>query len=299
MMIHRATLCGLLVGVICVSTTWAANDVLGLRKAARPLLAQERYEEAIEIYVQAGEQAEDDKLQAHCYLKASEIVQKRLDDTDRAMELAGRIRDPQRRASQELILLSNAERYDQVVERLGEAEIADWPMELHLNSYYARARAYLARDEHTEARDDLEAASRSHGNKGRLARACYELGQLYEGEPFEDMDKAMEAYKRGVEATQATYASRNNCFLRRGSILLDRGEAEKVLASFDEVDYPGLSSDYWRYRFYLLHARTHRELDNLGQAAQLLTKILRLPDVHDGGKAHAEAQIEELMSAME
>jgi len=206
---------------------------------------------------------------------------------------------PERAASHELQILAEADRFEAVVERFSDADIPEWPHDRQGISYRSRATAYLELDMHEQARDDLETASRLPGQRPHLmVWLCHRLGRLYE-EAFDDRDKALEAYTRGIEATRATYAYRNRCFLGRARILMERGEAEAVLASFEEVDYAGLSSDYWRSAFYTQHARVHRQLGNAGQAAQTLTRILRLPEVGEGQKENVRQQIAEIVEQMQ
>ena len=293
-----AVLIGLLGGASVATANEFLRQMRALRRDSRELISQERYEEAITLYVEAGRQTDDPRLQAHCMGKAAEIVMARLDDVPRALTLARAIEDEQRAASRELQVLVEAEHFEAAVDRFGDVDISKWPDDRQGISYKSRAIAYLELDMHEQARDELETVSRLPGQRPHLmVWVCYRLGKLYE-EAFDDRDNALAAYTRGVEATRATYAWRNRCFLGRARILLERDEAQSVLASFEEVDYAGLSSDYWRGAFYVQHAKVHEQLGNFGQAAQVLTKALRLPDKSEGFRELIRERIERLVSEM-
>lgn len=281
----------------------AASPCLGadlrmtLRKNAQPLLAQQRYEEAIQLYVDAAAAQTDDALQAHCLDEAGQIALNQLKDADRALQLAQQVRDPQRQASQALLILTQAKRYQQAIDRAGEADLSQWPVDIRMESQAARGQAYLNLGEHDKAAADLEAASLGTGAGARLTQACFLLGQLYESH-YKDQDKAMAAYRRGIEATKASYASRNRCFLRYQELSLDRGQVDEVLAAFAAIDAAKLPSDYWRGEFFLLHARALTLKGQTGQAATLLTAVIRLPEAASAHKAAAQARLAELTAGM-
>jgi tetratricopeptide (TPR) repeat protein len=290
----RVLMCVLLVAVVSIAQS---RDVrIALRQTARPLLEQKRYEEAVKLYTDAAAKQTDDALQAHCLVEASRIVQDQLQDTDRALQLAGQIRDPQRAAGRELVVLVRGKQYARAVERFGQTDMTAWPADLKMDCFAARGEALLEQKQSELAMADLDVASQSVGDPGRRVWACYQLGQLRE--KAGDMPGAVAAYQRGMDVTTATYAWRNRCFLRFQELRLERGEVDPALADLAAVDVAKLPGDYWRGEFLLLHARAHTLKNQNGQAVQLYSAVLRLPEAIKAHKTAAEARIAELTGAM-
>lgn len=286
--------------LLALSTSVATADSrqkLNLRKQTRELVSQERYDEAVKLYTEAATKAtEDDEMQAHCLGEAAELTLGRLKDADKALELASQIRDEQRKAALRLQLLEDSNQYAKVVEEFADADVSAWPMEVQMQSYASRARAFMETGKADKGAADLEKGVKIVGHTATRMWMCYELGSYYE--KAGEKDKAMETYAYAISVTPAYYSYRNRCFLSYSQMLIDKGELQKAMELFKDIDYDKFSNDYWRGSFYLLEADVQAKQGNQGQAAMILTKVLRLPDVNTHHKAEAEKQLAAISSQM-
>lgn len=284
--------------VVMASPVWAeTREELALRNKALPLLKQKQYEDAIKIYTDAAAHArDDDALQAHSLTFAAQYTQDYLKDDEAALKLASQIRDQARASSLRLVLLSEAKRYEQAISEFADTDISVWPVDVQVDSYYARAIAHIELGNADKAEPDLDAGSQTPGNTPRRLWLCYQLGEFHKAR--KNMDKASEAYQRGLAITTANYAWRNRCFIAYTSYLLESGDAEKALEQYKTIDYDKLPSDYYRGEFYLLQAEIQSKLGNNGHAASLWTKVLRLPDGIKAHKATAEKKLQGVATNM-
>lgn len=286
--------------LLAVSTSVAMADnreKLALRKETRELVSQKRFDEAVKLYTDAADRAiDDDEMQAHCLVEAAEIVLLRQKDADKALELASQVRDEQRQAALTLHLLDDSKRHDQAVQQFAEADIASWPLELQMQSYASRGRSYLETGEADKGAADLEKGYKIPGHTATRMWMCHELGSYYEKKG--DDDKAMEIYAHAINSTPAYYAYRNRCFLSHTELQVKKGDLQAALEALKGIEYDRLPNDYWRGSFYLAEANVQAKLGNQGQAATLLTKVLRLPDVVSAHKELAEKRLQEISSQM-
>lgn len=290
-------LCVVMSCVLAMPALAVTREELALRKKALPLIQQQRYDEAVKVYTDAAAQAkEDDALQAHSLTMAAQHTQRYLKNDDAALELASQIRDQTLASSLRLVLLSEAKRYDQAIKEFAPTDISAWPVEVQVDSYHARASAYLATDQADKAAADLEAGSQVPGNMPRRLWLCYQLGEYHKAR--NEMDKAAEAYQRAMSLTTANYAWRNRSFIAYTRHLLESGEAQKALDQYKTIDYDKLPNDFYRGEFYLLQAEIQAKLGNKGQAAALWTQVLRLPEGIKAHKTTAEQKLQEVASEM-
>lgn len=287
----------LLVSLAAAPALAVPREHLALRKAAHAMLTQQRYGEAVKIYTDAAVKATDnDALQAHCLTEAAEITQAKIKDNEAALKLASEIRDPALSASLRLHLLEQGGQYAKVLEEFGDTDFSKWPVDVQMQSHASRAKAYLKTDQQEKAVADLDAGRQIVGSAPVRVWLCHELGQYYETKG--DKDKAMEIYLYGTNVTQGYYAWRNRCLLSYSQLLLDRGDAKAALEALKDMDYSKLSNAYWIGSFYLLEADIQSSLGNNGQAAALLTKVIRLPGVVKIHKTIAEKRLEEISTKM-
>lgn len=293
--------CSLLVVMIVMLASNPAGadtrEVIALRQASRPMLKQERYDEAIKIYTDAATKAaDDDALQAHCLTQAAQLTQDKLKDTPAALKMAAEIRDPLLAASLRLVLLASDKQYAKVLEEFGDTDISTWPLEVQMVSHYQRAGAYIKTDQMDKAVADLEAGRKIPGRVVERLWMTDQLGEYYKQK--QEIDKALEVYAYGLGLTSANYAARNRCQLAYTTLLLEKGDTQAAWDSIKNYDFEKVSSDYWRGVVYLLQADIQAKLGNNGQAAKIWTKVIRLPEGHSGHKAAAQKHLEEISSKM-
>lgn len=284
--------CSLL--VVLLSLPAVANNQL--RKEADTLVSEGQIAEALSLYRQGAAETEDISFHIYAIEQAIELALRQLEDPALAIELAREARPPARAQALELMVLVRSQAHQSAIDRFGEVEITTWPYALRFPGFYQRGIAHLELGHTDSAIADLEAATQHVGDKGQRVRACRILGQLHEeqGKP----DQALAVYSRALEVTRANYAGRNYSFLSRSRILLERGDAQQSLDDFAAIDYAGLPSDWWRGQFYLQHAKVQEALGNLGTAATLLTRVLRLPGTSAGQQALAQERIDGIIKSM-
>lgn len=268
-----------------------------LRKKIRAFVKQKRFEEAIALYLEAAEKAENEIDKSELIKKASEIVMTGLKDYDRAMELALKIKDPGYSQSQQLALMVDNKKYKEAVEKFKDVDIETWNFDCRLKGYYDRGMAYYYLNDFENAVADLSKATETNGKVIYSGNACSVLGNIYL-QKLNDEENALIAYEKGLKLTKANYAWRCHCFLTKVSLLVKQGKLDEAAKEFDSIDYTKFASDYWRGRFYLSQGDVLMKQGSNGQAATVLTKVLQTAGTSETQKKEAQKMIDIIIGSM-
>lgn len=286
----RACLSVLLFGVAAQAQEYR----LRVMSPTRQLLREQRFEEALEGLEQAAAQAQDAEDQAYYLGEAIAIARHRLQDPERALALALRIRDPAHSKDRQMALLAADNRWEAMLERFGDTDLAAWPDTCRQQAFLTRARAWLQRKDVDRAEQDLIQAIAAPGHFSIRGRACQMLGSLTQTER-KDPNQALVYYEQALALTDASYAWRNESFLSRVMILLDQGRFDEAEQAFDAIQFRGLPSDHWRSRFYHAYATVLQRQGKFGSAATQLTHALRLSGLSDGARQQIQTRIDRLV----
>lgn len=265
-------------------------------RPATKLLSENRVEEAIAVLEEVAKQAEHPDDQAYYLKEASDIARGRLKDEARAMRLAQAIPEPMRSQSQQLVVLAGGQRWQDIISRFGDVDIGTWPETWRQAAYLARSEAWLQSGNTNRAEQDLKDAIDAYGPIVPRGRACQRLGDLYQN-TLKDPERALEAYRKGLSLTEATYAWHCETFLSMIGILKELGRYDEAVAAFKTVDYRKLN-DRWLFPYYMAHADVLRLQGSIGQAATQLTTALRLGNLSDSARKHIESELDQLISVM-
>lgn len=287
--------------LLMVSVNAAAAATLKdyqIRAKANPFMTQQRYDEAVKVYVDAAElMTDDDRMQAYCLTQAIAITLNNIKNEEAAFKLASQIRNPEFAASQRLYLLEKTKQYEKLLEAFGDTDISVWPLDIRMQSYASRAQAFIETDKRDKAEADLILASQTPGFTPVRLRVCYTLGQYYENQKH-DLDKAVGAYELGMSITPANYAWRVHCFTARALIMLGRGQGKQLIEDYKNNDLDTVSSVNTRAGLYIILADAHISQNNFGQAATILTTVLRLPGLSEGTKRTVQDKLDKLASQL-
>jgi tetratricopeptide (TPR) repeat protein len=273
------------------------DEALAVRQKAKPLIAQKRYAEAIAYYEEMAGKTADKDNNATFLKEASKITLDKLKDFDQAMLLAKKIQDPGYSKSRQLVLLQENNQVKQAIEQFGEADINSWPFNCRLESFLSRGRAYIELKNLSSAKEDLIQASEGFGSVMNKGQSCKLLGDLY-WKQLKDDEKALIAYRKGMDVTKANYSWRSDCFLNVINILLKQNKGDEARSTFESFDFDKLPNGQTKCRFYLAYADVLIEQNYNGQAATQLIKILQMGEVSVTMKKRANEKLKALIEDM-
>lgn len=283
---------------LCSGTLYSGTKPLYYyRKIVRNFIKQKKYNEALEVYKKASEEAGDNIDQALFMKHAAKIAFSYFKDFKKAINLAKSIKDKNRSQSVQLVLMVDNKLYNDAIENFKDADISKWPFEYRLESYYARGRAYFNLKNYKKAEPDLLNAVESIGQVTHRGNSCLMLGKIYL-EEFKNEKKALDIFDRALKISGGNYAWRNNCFINKIDLLLKQGKFDDAANAFDAIDFSKVSDDYWRVSFYLLRGKVLMLQGNNGQAATILTKVLRTGGISDYQKQRAQEMIDSIIGSM-
>lgn len=274
------------------------QEVLAIRGKATAYEKSKHYKEAMAVYEEGGEKTKDIDNNYLFLKNASEIAAKKLKDPDLALKIAGNIRDKGYAASQQMILLNNQKKYQEVIDKFSDKDISKWPFNCRLESYSVRANAFYKIKKFTEAISDLQEAAKSHGKVIYKGNAANLLGKIYQNE-LKDDAKAIEAYKKALKITKANYAWRCNSFLNLNNLLIKTGKAEEAIALFKDFDLKKLSNENYKIQFLFAKAKALKAGKYNGQSASTLVKIIQMGSAKKRHKKAAQVLLDELIKEME
>ncbi|HPN84457.1 MAG TPA: tetratricopeptide repeat protein [Victivallales bacterium] len=232
----------LLFGVLIFGAyTISAIDHEGLRKA-RNLEKDKRYEEAIAVYESLSEKAKDDIDDQQYLMAAVAIAKNSLKDKKKAVMLAERVKNPERRA---FVLMSLFEP-DAMITKYEDTDFMAWPDDIRAEAYKNRGNAYNSLKKYREALADFEKAFALPGGSNVVRGVSAKTsGDIYLS-VIKDEAKAEEMYRNALLTTKAGYAWRNDALLKLTDILLKNKRNKEALALYEEVDTKNIEIPNWR-----------------------------------------------------
>ncbi len=232
----------LLIGVFVLGAyTVSAIDHSGVSKA-RQLEKDKRYEEAIAVYENLGENAKNDQDDQYYMFTASEIALKSLKDQEKAFKLAERVKNPERRA----FVLMFLYKPEELVSKYKDVDFMTWPEDIRAEAYKNRGCAYNSLKKYKEALADFEKAFALPGGSLMVRGvAANTAGDIYLSN-MNDEAKAEQMYRNALSVTKAGYAWRNGSLLKLTDILLKNKKNKEALAIYEGIDTKNIEIPYWK-----------------------------------------------------
>jgi tetratricopeptide (TPR) repeat protein len=232
----------LLVGMFALSAfSISAIDHVGLAKA-RQLEKDKRYEESIAVYESLSDKATDEKDDQLYMLAAVNIARTPMNNQDKAMKLAGRVKNQERRNFVLMFLYEPKT----LIEKYKDTDFMAWPDDIRAEAYKNRGSAYNALKKYKEALADFEKAFAVPGGSNMVRGvAASTAGDIYLSN-LKDEEKAVEMYRNTMSVTKAGYAWRNDALLKLTDLLLKKKKNQEALALYEGIDTKKIEIPTWK-----------------------------------------------------
>lgn len=219
---------------------WAI-DHSGLAKA-RQLEKDKRYEEAIAVYEGLSDKAKDDKEDQQYMIAAANIARESLNNQEKALKLAERVKNPERRAFVMMFLLKP----DAIIAKYKDTDFMTWPDDIRAEAYKNRGSAYNSLKKYKDALADLEKAFAVPGGSPVIKGVAASTAGDIRLTNMKDEAKAMEMYSNALSTTKAGYAWRNDALLKLTDLLLKNMKNQEALALYEGIDTKKIEIPYWK-----------------------------------------------------
>jgi tetratricopeptide (TPR) repeat protein len=232
----------LLLGMFALSAfpIWAIDHV-GLAKA-RQLEKDKRYEESIAVYESLSDKATDEKDDQLYMLAAVNIARTSMNNKDKAIKLAERVKNQERRSFVLMFLYEPKT----LIEKYKDTDFMAWPDDIRAEAYKNRGSAYNSLKKYKEALADFEKAfaipGGSHVIKGVAASTAGDICLTN----MKDEAKAIEMYQNALSTTKAGYAWRNDTLLKLTALLLKNKKNQEALALYEGIDTKKIEIPTWK-----------------------------------------------------
>ena len=232
----------LLIGMFVLGAyTILAIDHVGLAKA-RQLEKDKRYEEAIAVYEGLSDKAKDDKEDQQYMIAAVNIARSSMNNQEKALKLAGRVKNPERKAFVMMSLLKP----DELIAKYKDTDFMTWPDDIRAEAYKNRGCAYNSLKKYKDSLADLEKAfavpGGSHVVKGVAAGTAGDICLAN----MKDEAKAEEMYLNALSTTKAGYSWRNDALLKLTDLLLKKKKNQEALALYEGIDTKKIEIPHWK-----------------------------------------------------
>ncbi len=211
-------------------------------KKARQLQKEKRYEEAIAVFETLSDKTKNDYDDQRYMLAAINIAVRFLKNNKKAIQLAERIKNPERRA----FVLMSLYKPDVVIEKYKDTDFMAWPEDVRPAAYKNRGCAYSSLKKYENALSDLEKAFTTPGGrptvKGVAAKTAGDI-YLYN---IKNEAKAEEMYRNALSVTKAGYSWRNTSLVRLSELLLKNKKNKEALAIYKYTDIKKIRNSHSR-----------------------------------------------------
>ncbi|MCA1810247.1 MAG: tetratricopeptide repeat protein, partial [Lentisphaerae bacterium] len=233
----KIMLCAMLALAPCMLP---ARDWGGIQRA-KQLEKENRFEEAIAIYEQLSDKAKNDQDDQY-YMSAAMAAARRMDDSEKARQLAGRVNNPARKAFLLMSLATPAE----CAAHYKNVDFSAWPDDIRAAAYRNRGAAFNKLEQYDEALADFEqAVSVPGGSHVVVGSSALAAGDIYL-QQLNDEARAEAMYRKTLAATTAGYAFRNTALLHLTDLLLKNQRNAEALALYQDLDLNKISIPYWQ-----------------------------------------------------
>jgi hypothetical protein len=269
------------------------TDYLISSRAAAELARGRKFADALAAYVDLAEQRDTNDFQASDALQQAADCARRLQDFDRADQLAAQIPIAAVAQTVRMENLLSQRKFAAVIEQFGNQPFDQWPFWQIGAAAFARSRAYVSLKIGDKAEADLSTALQYTSDPRLRTSILVAMGRNRETN-LQDDDAALQAYRQNFQST-ARIGSADQFASVQGAarILTRRGEFDAALATIERAKIGSLHG-FWRHSLQLTLAETLAAADRTDEATKTCRSILADQSASAAHRRAAEDRIEQL-----
>lgn len=277
-----------------LSITTALGDYLQDRAAALELMRENQHEQALAALLTMAEQPDYSVEQHSDSLELAVGCAQKLDQPERALELAKQVPIKPLAAILQMELLREQKRVEEALAQFGEADLDSWP-----DRYQGRASmvrgvlAYnsgqgkLALADFQRARRYLVTLPNRENTTGVLQNL---IGDTYQ-HLLDDQERAIAAYR---DAYGRTYSSKEiSAAVKVADILIAQGRAKEASAELARWQVAE-AGDYWGMRLLQARASAFAAAGEFAAATAAYRQILAMETLNDRQRETVQAALDKL-----
>jgi len=271
----------------------AFTDFLIESDRAEQLQRNRKYDEALGVYASlADQEGVTDRQRSKALGQAAECA-RRLDDFERAEELAGQIPLEAVRQTVQMENGSAQREWQEVVERFGFVDFETWPFWQVGAGAFARGRAFARTQLGERAEADLQLAL-EYAPNSRVRLSILETMARNRETTLRDEDAALEAYRRIAGSTTNTGSSHYYSGIQGAARILTRkGNFDEALEVLNRVDVESLRGT-WRQSMLLARADALAAAGRETEAKEACRAVLSDESAAKRFREAAEGRLREL-----
>lgn len=267
------------------------DDYLQQRKYIESLIGKREYQKAIDFVEHLLSNQKPSDVQKCDALGMAAMAACRLDDFERADDLAAMaaIRDVGKTIQMQN--LATQKEYAQIVDQFGDEDLSTWPFWNRGEALYVRGQALSDQGQGTKADSDLRAALRFTPDSRIQLAIWRSIGHNAEIN-LKDPDAALNAYQQITSATSNNGSAEYYYgVLAAHRLLTEQKRYTDALKTLELVDTSKLRG-FWKGAMLLARARSLIDSGKLDAARETLREILQDESASQQHKNNAEALLE-------
>lgn len=263
----------------------SVTDYLIASRAASDLMRARRYEDALAAYIALAESNDATDLQKSEALQHAASCARRLEDFERADELADQISLGAIAKTVQMDNLIAQRKFDTLIEEFSGEEIRQWPFWQIGAGAFGRGRAYAAAEFGERAEADLQLALEFTGDDRTRMSILRTIARNRENN-LQDDSAALDVYQQITEATKYRGSAEYFDGIQGAArILTRRGKFDEAIATLRRVDIEKLRGT-WHGSMLLALGKT---LKTAGRTDEALAEFEKVVSDKSAMPQHREA----------
>lgn len=276
--------------LLLASAANASGDYIADRQAAVSLVKAGKHDEALAAFLKLAETAQSD-LQKSDALQQAALAAERLQQPDRALELARQIPLAPVSKTCQMQVLDSERKYQEIVDRFGQEEISGWPESVQGDACFVRGHAFYSVKNGPAAEKDLRQAAEyltDHNSKGLCLN---QLGDTYRF-LLKDDARAVATYRR-------TYSTGNvykqcQAAISVADVLKEQQKPTAAVAELERIDLKEVTAPYWRGAMLRAFAQALAAAGRKADAIARCQEALALEGLPQGVRVECEKLLKDL-----
>ncbi len=261
-------------------------------KVVKQLRGEKRFDEAIQKLETMAARTTDDDENFHYLDIAIEIASGSLKDTDRALALADKVKEPARRDYANLRALSDFKRYDEALARVRDKKIDEWPVSCRGKAHVILATIYQLRGDDASAQEHRLKAIAAPGTETVVrGNAATDAAQHYLKQG--DTRKAEEMFRQALEISPASYAWRNTSLVALSRLLIQDHRAMEAAKLFEGIAFDKIENTHSRCLLLEAYARALLAAGKKIKAIETFDTLLQ-SGISDIGKDRINKELDQM-----
>lgn len=274
-MSDRLPLCFAVSALLCVDILSAGNFPTDFQEALRLARTPGKEAEAEAAFLKLAERKTRRTQGTDAALERASQCALQRQDFEAAEKHAARAKEPSLRMLCRMRISQAQRRWDDILDAVGNQDLATWPDRLVYDAAMCRGRAYALECAAAAEKDFLLARESTYDTR-ELAFANLELGNFYR-DCLKDEDKARAAYKE-VAGSSVTGAAKYDGAIAYAVLLAKQGDDKEAVAQLDKLPLGTITSPYWRCRIHQAYGDVYSALNRTDAAVAAYRKALAVPD---------------------